>query len=520
MTNGFHLLDKGKAKLKKFLGSQEDSFNFDLKQPHGRRGRKFLLPKSSLKSGEPVSAFTSGYLIFPKVETGSVPNGWVQEQVGEWTFCHDSRLLMSIASENRSTLVALGKPWDSLGVDRVPEEVLKDLLGTLQDRGLGEFEQAVSWLRGRFVLMLLNPECDYVYGDATASRPCFWGMKGERVYLGSHATLVAKALGKTDSTQAHSILKSPDYSSPQGKWLPGTITAHDATSLLAANCVLEIHDGKARHRRFFPFPGYQLPDFDTTAAAAVVASELQRASEVITSATDQVFLAVTAGDDSRMMLLGGIDQYRQAGAIGVTYHSFSKNPEHSRTDLIGANRLCLKLGIPHLILDLTPLPANDSFLKKYYETFRGWARFPALAALFSREFERDGVLLLGIGPEIGTAFYRNRKEKTLSPELLAEKFTSSKIKNSELLRQEFAKYIEYTQLPEKELGGIDFYDLFYWESRLAGWAAVGYSEYELGIGVELPFNSRRIFEAMLALPIEQRVGKTIYKEIHRLLGNL
>ncbi|WP_133064727.1 hypothetical protein [Corynebacterium hadale] len=485
----------------------------------GKRTRQAFVSPLERAAAErnKVQAFSRGYLICSSDLEVDAPHGWQLIEMGNWKAFIDPLLPHRYSVKDDSVVLVVGEPVNTTG-DNAQGPLDQRLLRMLEGRNLSAIDDGVCWQGGRYVVFAACNSDARVHVDATASRSAFWYSKDGTLVVGSHATLVATAAGDVSSEKARWFLTHPDYDSPAGKWLPGTVCPHDAINMVFANCCLEFFDGRATHRRFYPAPGHRLPKLTPREAARVMINESSVMTRAALSRGGEPYLALTAGADSYVMLRSALRDFKAARTIAITYHKFKTNPSHSHLDLLGANKRALALGLPHQILDLVPASNERGFLDAYRESFRGWSRFPALACLFAKELRSDGVLFLGIGPEIGTAFYRQR-DAELSGSTLAEKYTQSKMSTNASLIQEFDRYIAYTELDKVGCSDLDFYDLFYWESRLSGWAAGGYSEYELAIDVALPFNSRRIFEAMLSLPFEDRKQKKVYAMALKLLDS-
>ncbi len=349
-----------------------------------------------------------------------------------------------------------------------------------------------------------------VHVDAMASRSCYWGSKDGDVVLASHSALIADTLGDAAATGCKWVLSHPDYDNPAGKYLPGMVTPHDVAKLVIANCALTIDNTEARHNRFFFTPPEKL---SVTEATERYLAELRFQMDAALNAQPRSVLALTAGSDSRAMLTGTLDLLHDAGTSAMTYHFFARNADHSRKDLLGANRLAHLSNLTHRVLDASGWDATSSFAKMYHKTFPTWARFPSLSRTYYEELGADESLIIGIGGEIGTVFYRDREYDQVTPEVLASKFTQSDFRKDPRLVETMAEYMDYTQLTEENSAGYDLFDLFYWEHRMSSWAAYGYSEADFGPTVVLPLNSRRLIHAMLSLPLKDRLKRSIYRQL-------
>ena len=487
----------------------------------GRSSRGAALLTRSRRSDDEITPFGRGYLFAKGEGPHFVPRGWEHLSICGLDLWHDERLPVEICASDDfdGAAILIGKAIDSDLHSSDQSEICRTLMeaaGSGSDfRALDEY---VTWLGGRFVILMVNGETMRIYGDATASRSCFWAVTERGFVASSHSTLTARAIDAVATDRSRSFLNHPDYKSPAGKWLPGAMAPHDAVSMITANCVLTVNNNEAKHSRFFPSEGYSPKKRDAIETARQVEEELNRQLELGIDRRKPFYFGLTAGWDSRVFLKATLDRLHALNAIAFTYHSFDKNPSHSRNDLIAASRLAVDSDLRFLVMDLKPSDKSSRFRKAYAKTFTGWARFPALAENFYNELDHDGQVAILLGPEVGTVFYRERDQSLLNARGLAAKFTQSSFaENTELVRY-LDSYIDFTQLDMSERATFHPFDLFYWESRLSSWAAGGYAEYEMAADVILPFNTRRILVPMLEQSVEERLSKRVYKIILNNIG--
>lgn len=444
-----------------------------------------------------------------------IPARWRKFTFGTFSFRHDPDLEVThlVSPDQEREVLLLGQATDSAKELRTSESVAPELLSKLAGpAGWDSFDEAVTWLGGRFVVVGRRKDALRVHVDAMATRSCYWAKQNEQIVLGSHSALVAEAVGDTSSAGCSWVLSHPDYDNPAGKWLPGMIGPHDAVKLVIANCVLTVDQGTVTHRRFFSTPPEKLTVSEATERY------LAEVRFQMDAALDQVpksFLGLTAGSDSRAMISATLDLLQENDVTAYTYHFFMRDADHSRDDLLGANRLAYLSGLPHRILDVSArhTDADSAFRTLYSRTFPTWARFPTLARTYYEDLGSSDALILGIGGEVGTVFYREREYDEITPAVLAAKYTQSAFKNDQGLIETMAEYMDYTQLDAQHSAGYDILDLFYWEHRMSSWAAYGYAEADFGPRVVLPLNSRRIFHAMLSLPYKNRLRKSVYRQL-------
>ncbi|MGP6175306.1 hypothetical protein [Corynebacterium sp. A21] len=446
-------------------------------------------------------------------EFPNVPPHWQTLNFGEWTFQYDPDLAVCHLTNADRTheVLLLGQAADSEKQLRTSEGVASELLKTISaTNNWDEFDKAVTWLGGRFIAIGRRSSSLRVHVDAMASRSCYWAKEGTQIVLASHSVLVAQATGDTKSAGCQWVLSHPGYTNPAGKCLPGMIAPHDIAHLVIANCVLTIEASSVTHRRFFSIPPESLSVEEATERYL---AELRFQMDAALTYRPRMVFGLTAGADSRAILIGTLDLLHDADIKAMTYHFFARNADHSRNDLLGANRLANLSDLKHQILDVSPSQSSGQFNSMYQKTFPTWARFPSLARAYYESLGADEALILGIGGEIGTAFYREREFDSITPEVLAGKYTQSDFQHDPRLIETMAEYMEYTELSEENSAGYDLLDLFYWEHRMSTWAAYGYSEADFGPLVVLPLNSRRIFHAMLSLPFKDRLRRSVYQQL-------
>ena len=476
--------------------------------------------RTASSSGD-VRAFTRGYVFSSQGFLQPPPSPrWKELALDEGRLRVEEHLPYVVVQKNGVSVAVLGVAIDSekrTSDSKLVADRIADLI--LFENRLDAIDEYALWLGGRFVLIVGYHGQWRIHVDAMASRSCYWAVTNSQLFAASHSVLVAREIQEFSRRQAHWVLSHPDYASAAGKWLPGRITPHDCTCLISANCVLSFDGEKALHTRIFPLEKHQVSTgYSPTKVARILIGELRAQTSAWLNISDQTYLALTSGQDSLIVLLSCIDLFQSHLTKAMTYIFAEKKDALGARDLEGANFLALLSGLQHKVVQVKPFIFEGRFAHAYKKTFPNWARFPALAKSMWQSFPKDSVVLFGIGGEIGTAFYRDRAEGSVTGEILANKFTRSTFSSDPRLVKEMAEYITYTQLDSVSPALASFYDLYYWENRMTNWAAAGYSEYELGPSIGLPFNTRRIIWPMLNVAYENRVNKAVYKTIIRWSG--
>jgi asparagine synthase (glutamine-hydrolysing) len=228
---------------------------------------------------------------------------------------------------------------------------------------------------------------------------------------------------------------------------------------------------------------------------------------------------MTGGHDSRVTLAAILNLNLKDSARSFTYFRPENPTKDSINDLFTASKIMSECCVQHKVIHLKPTDYGSDFHKMYANTFKHGARHPALARAYFEELPLDILSLVSTCSETGTAFYKERDEKCITPEVLAKKFSPSSINKNPDLIEAFEEYINHVQLFSERILGFDFYDLFYWEHRNDKWASLWYSEADLAHFTVVPFNQRSIIESMLAFPLKDRIDKTVLKNyINKTVG--
>ncbi|QUB99840.1 hypothetical protein [Cellulosimicrobium cellulans] len=456
-------------------------------------------------------AFRRGYVLLP-VGTNPPPavGSWNHERIGRIdAYLHPDLEWRRSLSEGVQVLV-LGHIYDLDAPDNSSAVIANEIARRAGTAGLRHALDYIAYLGGRYVVVLVLATETVVVGDATGSRAAFSALRDREWAVASHGALAAMAFDREPDSTARDIVLNDKYISPGGKYYPALLTPFEGVRPVIANCYLSISlTGQTSHIRFYPRDELRPSvDFNVTYAEWWAQFSL---SARLSAQHPEVGISLTAGLDSRMTLLALGERLAARGGFATTYHRFGGNSDAAVEDVVRANELAYSLRLPHRVVDVRTFDGLSSAEERAYAmTFPRGAQFPSRAVAYMRAMGGGERLLFSTVAEIGTVFYKERERSAIHPEWLSGKFSTSPIKNDPRVLGAFEEYIEYTQMSEETLRGIDVNDLFYWEHRNTKWAAVWYSECDLGHDVGLPFNNRRIIESMLSLPRPEREGKFLF----------
>ncbi|MFB7888855.1 hypothetical protein ACFCZ3_12515 [Cellulosimicrobium cellulans] len=466
-------------------------------------------------------AFRRGYVLLP-VGTNPPPavESWQHERLGRIdAYLHpDLEWQRSMCAGAQALVLGhindLDSPANSSAV------IANEIARRAGAAGLRDALDYVAYLGGRYLVVLVLPTETVVVGDATGSRAAFSAVRDREWAVASHSVLAALALDRAPDSTARDIVLNESYISPGGKYYPALLTPFEGVRPVIANCYFSISlTGQTSHNRFYPRVEVR-PSADLDETYNQWWAQF-RLSAQLSAQHPEVGISLTAGLDSRMTLHAVGERLAKRGGFATTYHRFGGNSDSAVEDVVRANELAYSFRLPHRVVDIRTFDGfSSSEERAYAETFPRGAQFPSRAVAYMRAMMGGERLLFSTVAEIGTVFYKERENSAIHPAWLSGKFSTSPIRNDPRVLSAFEEYIDYTQMSHEVLHGLDVNDLFYWEHRNTKWAAVWYSECDLGHDVGLPFNNRRIIELMLSLPRPERENKYLFRrrldERHRL----
>lgn len=374
------------------------------------------------------------------------------------------------------------------------------LLGALE-QGEHEFFQTLSAYSGRHAIIFGSVGNIGVVNDATAMRSVFYAADGGIV--ASHAVLVERALGGNPSPD--DLVYRHGY--------PGSRTQYARTKILTANTYYWFTANVVR--RFWPVVAPAVRDVDSVAAEALDAATVAFQNM---SVGRKVKLALTAGLDSRTILAVGLRS-------GVPFDTYTYGSESNTTlDRAFAKDLAAHAGVEHTVVPHVPLTDQLQYhLQEAHYSPHHQDVVNSLAQFFG---DPSTVAVTGNLLEIGRSFYWLQRDKDAKTPATAQAMTAL---HHRTVSQSTKRAIDalgrdcYMSISERAFGGfiqdtgfdivqklVDPFDLFYWEHRMSTWHGAAMVERDFYGFAFIPFNSRRIFEAMLGVPQVDRDESAVF----------
>lgn len=367
-------------------------------------------------------------------------------------------------------------------------------------RGEQLFFEELGYYGGRHAVIFGAADDVRVVNDATAMRSVFYSLE-QGTIVASHATLVETALGATN--QQDDLIF--------GYGFPGNRTPFARTRILTANTWLSFSAGSVR--RFWPNrvpPPRSVDEVATDILEAATTTMRNVAHDRL------VKIALTAGIDSRAVLAVAMHS-------GINYETYTYGAaKNTALDRSFAADFAKRLEIPHSLVRrlATPPELREVLAEAHYSPHHQGE----VAGLINFFADQRALAVSGNLLEIGRSFYKNYTEQ--APPVTAEAMSSLHLQSmSKKLQSKIADYgnehfhakatiafqafideSEYT----KSRGMLDPFDQFYWEHRMSTWHGPAMLERDFYATAFIPFNSRRIFEAMLGLSLDERKKAEVF----------
>ncbi|WP_214000397.1 hypothetical protein [Arsukibacterium sp.] len=310
--------------------------------------------------------------------------------------------------------------------------------------------------------------------------------------VASHAALLASAVKASVDYDCLTFVQHADFKARDVKYLPGRRTLYCDLYYCPANHRLVMADHTTE--RYWPRAGTQI---DNDAGQSLI-QYLDGYADYIKQHYDQEFFGLTAGMDSRVLFSVMI-------AKGMPMQVFTMrrgDPSGgSKADMEMAKAMCAHFSLPHREVQVDFKRLGSKSFTPSMQVLRantGHMRGNAVVAnaQFSDEFGPELLKVKtsysrGFGGEIMRGFYHRQGPAT------AKHFASlyGLMAGTAYVQDSFEHFVKCSDFSQTH--GIAVNDLYYWEHRMSGWAALGVAETDIFANTFAGYNSRRLYEAFM-----------------------
>lgn len=417
------------------------------------------------------------------------PGSWVRCSLGGWELAtHQALPVVDLLTENGEHVgwvlgVAIHPREGIVGESQViPVANIEALSGEVVERVVYEWG-------GRFAVVVIAGEMQRLYLDACGSLGAVFSSEPSAV--ASTTTVLAETMPGV--CEENSAILDEYLAASGGKrplFYPAGLTHCRDMKRLLPNHFLDLVDWEVvRH-----WPNGEMSRLTegerTTGLAETIANTISGIVRGITSAGIRPLLGLTAGRDTRVIMAACREECSE-----IEFYTSRYDGDAGAVDQHVARAMIRSLGLNHRWVDIrdVPSPFDDEY---QYLTGKSGLTKARFRHSCMRQLSLNRAFLWGPGGEVARAYFWETGDEDrdrISADELVERmhFAGSRA---------FIGEMEAWLAGVQEMGLLHVLDLAYIEHKHGGWCGphmYGIAPFQMSV---LPFNHRRIHDAMLRLP--------------------
>jgi hypothetical protein len=391
-------------------------------------------------------------------------------------------LQVTIVEGQRKKAVLLGYAIDPFHIDLSEEDILRSFING--PVSIDTLTPKLNALTGRFVLVLVCPECAWLFHDACALRQVHYCQdERQNVWCASQAETLAEYFGYEYDREVLSYKSMvAERLDLDELWLLNGRTPYREIMCLLPNHFIDLRTGQIH--RFWPVAGC-IDSLSVQESIRLLTPILRNSIEAAAKRFD-LKMGISAGSDSRRSLAAAkniIDK--------IFFYTHTPPASHKADGIIPA-RLLAKLGIEHHQFDIVPMSPDFRY---FYESSATWAR-EKRGHIAHSELDflgPDAMVLNSNLSEIPQCYYWLPKNKINGEGLAA----LTRLYHPFAI-DEFQKWINAAR-PAADESHLNILVLFDIELR-SRWVAAAFAEYDIAHDTFCPYNNRCLLSLELAIP--------------------
>ena len=394
-------------------------------------------------------------------------------------------------SEKGKRLILIGNIYDPFNKSHRNEDIAARLVrsDTIEDLAISSSDYA-----GRFMMLFSTPSGFFIFNDASASRKVYYSCDTKPAWCASQPHVLAEYLNikKSANPLVISYYKSKEFRNHDKSGVRNN-SVFDSIKQLQPNHYLNLLDNKVH--RFWPLKRNELISMNegVTEATKMLKGIINSANE-----RDELMMAVTAGNDTRLLLAASRDV---SGDVFYYINNISRYDEKHQ-DIVIPSRLLNKVGLKFNILDFSTEVDRDFreiFMQNNLFAIEG--NLPVIYNTYYKRFPNK-INLPGRFSDIARNFF-NTYRKNITPELLVTFWVYEGV---EYVIEQYRIWLEEASKIAEEYN-YSILELFNWEERNGNL----YTQYQVDKDIAqeefTPYNCRRLMEIFLSVPNK-------YRDIH------
>lgn len=441
---------------------------------------------------------------------------WKEETIGHSFYMYTHKETYAYTFEKNQVIhFIIGHAYDPYNMLVNENEILKKL-ASAREKSEADYWDAESNLTGVFCVGYVTENQIVYTTDCAGMQLVYHGIIGDKLYITSHAKLVADLKG----------LKQPEYIERLttnkywhywGTWLPGDLSPFDELKRMVPN-----HFGSYEKKqnsievvRFYPTE--KIVETKTQEEYENTIHELgnimSNTMECIAKKWPEkkVSISVTGGRDSMTALSCANKVYDK-----LHYFSYISNVDES-VDAYAAKEILAHLGLEH---ELYEIPENwDGYkdlpvFKKVMECNNGCIGANNTNDLKKRLYFTENppcdMEIKSWVNEMGRGWYYNKYNKKKFPQYPYASYWRAMHKvyvGKYLIKETDNVFAEYLRkyYDKKTFDNLSWLELYFWEFAWSGGEGIFLTtEHRVSYDITIPFNNRKYVELMLTVPLEKR----------------
>ncbi len=437
-------------------------------------------------------------------EKSYIPDNWsVYQRTHWWLAVHPSLPVIEVLGKNYSSLgYILGYPINLSGeLISGPIHFPVDHTST---NCIMKLESSLYELGGRFAAMFITHDSERFYLDPSGSLSAVFSLNDPIV--ASTTALIARFEDCEENLELNKAFDIPN----KDRWYPFGLTPRKKVDRLLPNHFLDLIKWKPiRH-----WPAGEIPEDGNIQKSVSGIAAIVKNNIAAVAKTHPVYMALTAGRDSRMLLACARENQEH-----IHFYTIKRADTRGVLDNGIASRIAKERGLKHITLNFEQ--ATESELNGWlFRTGncvagRTWQNVRTL-----KKLDSNRVNLMGLAGEVGRGRYWWLDDTESTPINLEDlvrriNFHGNRIPFVDEVLSRVKLWLE--SLPLKNT--LTILDILYIESRIGCWAMpqqYGHVDSKFRYA---PFSHRKIFEYMLSIPYEYRYYKLNSRWVDLLIAN-
>ena len=305
------------------------------------------------------SIFSRGFYLSKERRSDDVLKDWACAFVGGYVFQFHPKTSYYITQSTfgDKSIIIIGLPVDLENINARGQEVTNKCSHILETSGFECAQRYVAYLGGRYLAFFISHnENICIIPDCHATYSCYYTEKNGGSFS-SHVNLLGKIENLNVNETARSIVNSPQYISPGGKYYPALLLPYENATTLLPNCRLEnsLESSRIINKRFYPFSDIDLAPHLSKKELIFNFKQLLSLNIKGIVGDRDFYISLTGGMDSGVTLSSVINEGLNRNAKAFTYFNASAINTESVKDIMSASDRAFSNNIPYKVVNLKPL---------------------------------------------------------------------------------------------------------------------------------------------------------------------